>query len=105
MNRTLPSVNTWLAPPEWNAYVSLSLWQLTTQLPGLVRSVFVPFILPLALQFAAARRAQFRLVSQVRIAYRESPLSEGTAGAVHAGDRLPWVEGVDNFKPLAVELL
>jgi hypothetical protein len=66
----------------------------------LVRSVFVPFVLPLALRFAAARRAQFRLVSQVRIAYRESPLSEGTAGEVHAGDRLPWVEEVDNLAPL-----
>ena len=55
----------------------------------------------IALRFAAARRAQFRLVSQVRIAYRESPLSDGSAGEVHAGDRLPWVEGADNFAPLA----
>jgi 2-polyprenyl-6-methoxyphenol hydroxylase-like FAD-dependent oxidoreductase len=67
----------------------------------LVRSVFTPFILPLALRFAAARRAQCRLVSQVRITYRESLLSEGSAGVVHAGDRLPWVEGADNFAPLA----
>ena len=37
----------------------------------------------------------------VRITYRESPLSDGSAGDVHAGDRLPWVEGVDNFAPLA----
>ncbi|HVK13481.1 MAG TPA: FAD-dependent monooxygenase [Gemmataceae bacterium] len=65
-----------------------------------VRSVFAPFILPLALKFPAARRAQFRLVSQTRIAYRPSPLSDGAAGAVHAGDRLPWVEGMDNFAPL-----
>jgi 2-polyprenyl-6-methoxyphenol hydroxylase-like FAD-dependent oxidoreductase len=67
----------------------------------LIRSVFAPFILPLALRFAAARRAQFRLVSQTRIAYRESPLSDGSAGQVRAGDRLPWVEGTDNFAPLA----
>jgi 2-polyprenyl-6-methoxyphenol hydroxylase-like FAD-dependent oxidoreductase len=67
----------------------------------LVRSVFAPFILPLVLRFAAARRAQFRLVSQTRIAYRESPLSDGLAGEVRAGDRLPWVEGADNFSPLA----
>ena len=66
----------------------------------LVRSVFAPFILPLALRFAAVRRAQFRLVSQTRIAYRESPLSDGAAGQIHAGDRLPWVEGADNFAPL-----
>jgi hypothetical protein len=66
----------------------------------LVRSVFAPIILPLALRFKAARRAQFRLVSQTRIAYRESPLSDGSAGDVHAGDRLPWVEGIVNFAPL-----
>jgi 2-polyprenyl-6-methoxyphenol hydroxylase-like FAD-dependent oxidoreductase len=67
----------------------------------LVRTVFIPFILPLAFWFSATRRAQFRLVSQVRISYRESPLSDGSAGEVHAGDRLPWVEGADNFAPLA----
>jgi 2-polyprenyl-6-methoxyphenol hydroxylase-like FAD-dependent oxidoreductase len=66
----------------------------------LVRSVFAPFILPLVLRFAVARRAQFRLVSQTRIAYRESPLSDGSVGKIHAGDRLPWVEGADNFGPL-----
>jgi 2-polyprenyl-6-methoxyphenol hydroxylase-like FAD-dependent oxidoreductase len=66
----------------------------------LVRSVFAPFILPLVLRFAVARRAQFRLVSQTRIAYRESPLSDGSAGGAHAGDRLPWVDGADNFAPL-----
>jgi len=66
----------------------------------LVRSVFAPTILPFALRFAAARRAQFRLVSQTRITYRGSPLCDGSAGDVHAGDRLPWVEGLDNFAPL-----
>ena len=69
-------------------------------LARLVRTVFAPYILPLALRFSAVRRAQFRLVSQTRIAYRESPLSDGAAGEVHAGDRLPWVEGTDNFAPL-----
>lgn len=68
--------------------------------PRFVRNVFAPFILPLVLRFRAARRAQFLLVSQTRITYRPSPLSDGTAGAVHAGDRLPWVEGIDNFAPL-----
>ena len=69
--------------------------------PGWSGPSSLPFVLPLALRFAAARRAQFRLVSQIRIAYRESPLSDGSAGEVHAGDRLPWVEGADNFAPLA----
>jgi 2-polyprenyl-6-methoxyphenol hydroxylase-like FAD-dependent oxidoreductase len=69
-------------------------------LARLVRTVFFPYLLPVALRFAAVRRAQFRLVSQTRITYRTSPLSHGGAGRVHAGDRLPWVEGIDNFAPL-----
>lgn len=66
----------------------------------LVRTVFAPYILPFVSRFAAVRRAQFRLISQVRIAYPNSPLSDGRAGSVRAGDRLPWVEGADNFAPL-----
>ena len=35
--------------------------------------------------------------------YRDGPLSEGVAGEVHGGDRLPWarVEGIDNFDTLS----
>jgi len=39
--------------------------------------------------------------------YRESSLSQGRAGTVHSGDRLPWVQmdgdvsRTDNFAPLA----
>jgi hypothetical protein len=48
----------------------------------------------------------FRTVSQTSVNYRESALSEGRAGAVHGGDRLPWVPpaasgDADNFAPLA----
>jgi hypothetical protein len=46
----------------------------------------------------------FRTVSQTAVNYRESSLSQGRAGAVHGGDRLPWVKsalnGSDNFVPL-----
>lgn len=45
----------------------------------------------------------FQTVSQIGINYRESPLSEGAAGAVHGGDRLPWIQmaqNEDNFVPL-----
>jgi hypothetical protein len=43
----------------------------------------------------------FRTVSQTGIAYRDSDLSEGRAGRVHGGDRLPWVPSKpDNFAPL-----
>ena len=48
----------------------------------------------------------FRTVSQTAVNYRGSSLSQGRAGAVHGGDRLPWLkmagssEGCDNFAPL-----
>ena len=51
------------------------------------------------------RRFLFRTVSQIGVNYRDSPLSEGAAGAVRGGDRLPWVETApdeDNFAPLDV---
>lgn len=66
----------------------------------LIRTVFAPYVLPFILGFSAVRRAQFRLVSQTRIAYRKSPLSDGTTRGADAGDRLPWVEGNNNFEPL-----
>jgi 2-polyprenyl-6-methoxyphenol hydroxylase-like FAD-dependent oxidoreductase len=68
----------------------------------LFRSVLFPILLPLALKFSAGRTAQFRFISQIRINYRGSALSEGIAGDVHGGDRLPWVGGgsADNFETL-----
>ena len=47
----------------------------------------------------------FRTLSQAVVNYRGGSLSEGCAGAVHGGDRLPWVkpesnEAGDNFTPL-----
>jgi hypothetical protein len=52
------------------------------------------------------RRFAFRSISQTGINYRGSALSEGRAGTVHGGDRLPWVKAElngtagDNFAPL-----
>lgn len=66
----------------------------------LVRTILIPLLLPLALRFKFIRRAQFRVVSQIRIHYRPSPLSDGMAGPTQAGDRLPWVVGTDNFQIL-----
>ena len=58
------------------------------------------------LKLAAVRRFMFRTISQTAVNYRGSRMSEGRAGTVHGGDRLPWVETVltgmeeDNFAPL-----
>jgi hypothetical protein len=51
-----------------------------------------------AFSFEAAREFAFRTVSQINVNYRASPLSQGRAGHVHGGDRMPWVvvEGLDN---------
>jgi 2-polyprenyl-6-methoxyphenol hydroxylase-like FAD-dependent oxidoreductase len=65
------------------------------------RSVILKYVAPLALRFKAARRVQFRLVSQTRIRYRDSSaLSSGTSGEIQGGDRLPWVDSQNNFQPL-----
>jgi 2-polyprenyl-6-methoxyphenol hydroxylase-like FAD-dependent oxidoreductase len=70
----------------------------------LVRLDIVPLVLPLIFNFASMRRFFFRTVSQTAVNYRGSILSEGRAGAIHGGDRLPWVRndaGADNFTPLS----
>jgi 2-polyprenyl-6-methoxyphenol hydroxylase-like FAD-dependent oxidoreductase len=69
-----------------------------------VRLNVVPLVVPLILRFRATRRFMFRTVSQTAVNYRGSRVSEGRAGGVHGGDRLPWVapplNGTDNFAPL-----
>jgi len=72
----------------------------------LVRLHLAPLLFPPLFRFAAVRRFMFRTVSQTMVNYRDSSLSEGRAGEVHGGDRLPWVEmnadgGLDNFAPLS----
>jgi 2-polyprenyl-6-methoxyphenol hydroxylase-like FAD-dependent oxidoreductase len=68
----------------------------------LTRRFLAPLFITGATHFAVSRHAMFRLVSQTRIHYADSPLSEGRAGGVHGGDRLPWVRmgAADNFVPL-----
>ena len=68
----------------------------------LVRDVLLPHVLPFVAGFTPVRRAAFAAVSQTSLHYGASALSEGHAGHVEGGDRLPWVpygEG-DNFAPL-----
>jgi len=65
---------------------------------NLVRTRVVPRIAPPLFHLRFARRFLFRTVSQIEIRYRHSPISEGKAGRIHGGDRLPWIP--DNFAPL-----
>ena len=67
-----------------------------------LRTIIAPHAMGFLTGFSAVRRGLFNLVSQVRIAYGDSPLSHGRAGDVEGGDRLPWTGpgAADNFAPL-----
>jgi hypothetical protein len=70
-----------------------------------VRLSIVPRVIPTLFKLAAVRRFMFRTISQTAVNYRGSTLSEGRAGDVHSGDRLPWVPPergaeADNFDAL-----
>jgi hypothetical protein len=71
-----------------------------------VRTALVPLVFPALIEFTAFRRFMFRTISQTMLDYRHSALSEGRAGSVRGGDRLPWVavtngSSDDNFTSLA----
>ena len=67
------------------------------------RAFFLPRFFTTLTRFDFFLRFAFRTVSQIRIRYPQSQLSEGQAGSLHAGDRLPWVvsDGKDNFLALS----
>jgi 2-polyprenyl-6-methoxyphenol hydroxylase-like FAD-dependent oxidoreductase len=71
-------------------------------LADIVRTRLVPIVFPALTKFSAFREFLFRTVSQVTINYRHGALSDGRAGQVHGGDRLPWIGGgdADNYAPL-----
>ena len=73
------------------------------RIADILRTRIAPVLIPRVAAFAAVREYLFRTVSQVMLNYRGGPLSDGTAGHVHGGDRLPWVRigGADNFASLA----
>src|SRR5215475_12916343 len=68
----------------------------------IVRTRVVPTVFPALAKLELFREFLFRTVSQITINYRHGPLSEGRAGGVYGGDRLPWVvvSGTDNYEPL-----
>ena len=72
-------------------------------LADIVRTRIAPLVLSRALTFEPVREFMFRTISQITLNYRERPLSVGTAGEVHGGDRLPWVGGAqgDNHESLS----
>ena len=73
------------------------------RLADIIRMRIIPLVIPALASFDPWREWMFRTVSQVMLNYRDGPLSEGEAGDVEGGDRLPWVavDGVDNYRPLS----
>jgi 2-polyprenyl-6-methoxyphenol hydroxylase-like FAD-dependent oxidoreductase len=73
------------------------------RIADIVRTRVAPVLFPKVIAFEAVREYIFRTVSQITLNYRGGPLSAGSAGHVHGGDRLPWVpiDGHDNFESLA----
>jgi len=69
------------------------------RLAEIIRTRVVPIVFPAVTRFGFFREFLFRTVSQVMINYRNCALSEGRAGDVRGGDRLPWVmvDGRDNY--------
>lgn len=73
------------------------------RLANLLRTRLAPVLLSRLTALGKARSFLFRTVSQIGLNYRLMPLSFGSAGHVHGGDRMPWVHDLegDNFVPLA----
>jgi FAD binding domain-containing protein len=71
------------------------------RLAAVVRVHVAPGVIGAAFHLKAVRRLMFRTLSQTAIHYHVSDLSEGRAGDVRGGDRLPWTgSDPDNFAPL-----
>ncbi len=71
------------------------------------REWIIPFLGPLVTRCHAFRKWFFLRISQIKLHYRTSPLSTGSVGHLHAGERLPWVpqeEGDDNYTSLKSQL-
>jgi 2-polyprenyl-6-methoxyphenol hydroxylase-like FAD-dependent oxidoreductase len=69
----------------------------------ILRETVLPHLFSLAFGFEMVKTAAFKMISQIRVKYTDSDLSDGSAGSVEGGDRLPWVpidEWHDNFQPL-----
>jgi 2-polyprenyl-6-methoxyphenol hydroxylase-like FAD-dependent oxidoreductase len=69
-----------------------------------LRTLLVPALMPRLIAVNGFRRLLFRTLSQIGIRYRKSPLSEGSAGSVQGGDRLPWFKmpnGEDNHASIS----
>lgn len=68
---------------------------------SVLRTTILPGALQLLTHMPRLPQMLFRTISQTRITYRDTPMSEGLAGDIRGGDRLPWIESLANFAPLS----
>jgi 2-polyprenyl-6-methoxyphenol hydroxylase-like FAD-dependent oxidoreductase len=69
------------------------------------RRYIMPQVAARLLQTKPGSRFFFGLISQTKINYRGSALSEGKVGEIEGGDRLPWVEGPEGDNHAALNSL
>jgi 2-polyprenyl-6-methoxyphenol hydroxylase-like FAD-dependent oxidoreductase len=67
-----------------------------------IRNWIIPYVMPPLTRTAFFKRTAFKIVSQIRISYRDSALSVSDFGRLRGGDRLPWIPNgaADNFASL-----
>jgi 2-polyprenyl-6-methoxyphenol hydroxylase-like FAD-dependent oxidoreductase len=69
------------------------------------RGFIFPYLLPLLFRWQGVRHYFFKMISQIRITYRHSPLSKGGSKKIAAGDRLPWIYYADKDNFASLQLL
>ncbi len=67
-----------------------------------LRLSILPTLFPLLTRSDLVQKLLFKFVSQIKINYRSSDLSEGKAGKVKAGVRFPWFNYVENGERLSI---
>lgn len=81
---------------------AFQLMSTRTKLGTFWRLYCFPYVFKLVTIFPQTLKLLFKLVSQIKVSYHESPLSQGKLGQLRGGDRLPWVEmdNTNNFDAL-----
>ncbi|BAC12594.1 pentachlorophenol-4-monooxygenase [Oceanobacillus iheyensis HTE831] len=68
----------------------------------ILKNFIIPYIVPKLSKSKKLKTKLFKVISQVKINYRDSILSKGRVGKIKAGDRLPWIQknNINNYDAL-----
>ena len=67
-----------------------------------LRLWLLPFLFPILAKFRFVQKIMFLFVSQVRINYKNSSLSNGRSGSIKSGMRFPWFNISENGKQVSI---